>query len=146
MAALALLIASCGGDEKEALSSPSPAPTGAISPLPGGNGVPDIVAVVDRVKPSVASIFMEAVTLDIFNEPVPQQGAGSGVIFDSRGYILTNNHVVESATKIDVVLPDGRSFKDAKLIGRDPETDLAVVQIQGDNLPVAALGDRPGTW
>ena len=150
IAAFALLSVSCGGNEKAANDSPSPAATSTFAPLPGGDGVPDIVAVVDKVKPSVASIFVEAVTLDIFNEPAPQQGAGSGVIFDSRGYILTNNHVVENATKIDVVLPDGRSFKGAKLIGRDPETDLAVVQIQGENLPVAALGDsgrlRIGEW
>jgi S1-C subfamily serine protease len=76
-------------------------------------------------------------------------GVGSGVIYDSEGHILTNNHVVEGAQKLIVSLPDGRTF-DAKLIGRDPQTDLAVVQISGSNLPVAKLGDasqmQVGDW
>jgi len=57
-----------------------------------------------------------------------------------QGHILTNNHVVEGAEKLLVALPDGRSFQ-AKLIGRDPQTDLAVLQISGSDLPLAELGD-----
>lgn len=69
-----------------------------------------------------------------------QEGLGSGVIFDKRGYLLTNNHVVSGAQEILVSLLDGRNLP-GKIVGRDPETDVAVVQIQAENLPVIALGD-----
>ena len=64
----------------------------------------------------------------------PEQSAGSGVILDPRGYIVTNNHVVENATQITVTLGDKREFP-AKVVGSDPKTDLAVVKIEADNLP-----------
>jgi S1-C subfamily serine protease len=67
-------------------------------------------------------------------------GNGSGAIIDAEGHILTNNHVVENAEALVVTLPDGRSF-DATVVGRDPATDLAVIQIQGDNLPTIPLGN-----
>ncbi len=72
----------------------------------------------------------------------PEVGAGSGVIITANGYILTNNHVVANTKKngIKVQLSDTREFK-AKLIGTDKYTDLAVIKIDADNLPVAALGN-----
>jgi len=72
----------------------------------------------------------------------PEVGAGSGVIITSNGYVLTNNHVVANAKKngVTVQLADTRKFK-AKLIGTDKYTDLAVLKIDADNLPVAALGN-----
>lgn len=79
------------------------------------------------------------------------QGSGSGVIVSDDGYILTNNHVVEAADEdgIRVILFDKREFK-AKLIGRDPQTDLAVIQIEANDLPVAPIGDSDklevGDW
>ena len=78
------------------------------------------------------------------------RAAGSGVIVDARGYILTNNHVVENASAIEVRLSDGRKFK-ATLVGRDARTDLAVLKIESPApLPVAELGDsdrlRVGQW
>ncbi len=69
-----------------------------------------------------------------------QTGLGSGVIVSASGYILTNNHVVEGADAIEVVLNDGRSTR-AKLIGTDPETDLAIVKVELDNLPVVVMGN-----
>jgi len=69
-----------------------------------------------------------------------QPGLGSGVIVSTDGYILTNNHVVEGADAIEVTLTDSRSVA-ARVIGTDPETDLAVLYIELDNLPVIALGD-----
>jgi serine protease Do len=69
-----------------------------------------------------------------------RQGLGSGVIVDSGGYILTNNHVVAEADQITVHLADGREFK-AKVIGTDPATDIAVIHIKAEHLPVAQLGN-----
>ena len=69
----------------------------------------------------------------------PQVGLGSGVIVSPNGYILTNNHVVEGADDIEVILNDTRKAK-AKVIGTDPETDLAILKIELDKLPVIVLG------
>jgi Do/DeqQ family serine protease len=71
---------------------------------------------------------------------VPQSGLGSGVIISSDGFILTNNHVVEGATEIEVALNDSRKTR-AKVIGTDPETDLAILKIALDRLPVITLGN-----
>ena len=70
----------------------------------------------------------------------PQVGLGSGVIVSANGYILTNNHVVESADEIEVVLNDGRRAQ-AKIIGTDPESDLAVLKVELDRLPAIVLGN-----
>ncbi len=70
----------------------------------------------------------------------PQHGLGSGVIISQDGYILTNNHVVEDADNIRVALNDGREFT-AKVIGRDPKTDIAVVKIDATNLPFMTTAD-----
>ncbi len=78
-----------------------------------------------------------------------QIGVGSGVIVDSRGYILTNQHVVSEADKVTVVLPDGREFK-GEIKGQDVRSDLAIVKINAKELPVAVLGDsdnlKIGQW
>ncbi len=73
------------------------------------------------------------------DEEDDQNSLGSGVIVSPEGYILTNYHVVEAADEIQVVLPDGRKAA-AKMVGTDPETDLAVIRITLDKLPVVALG------
>ena len=70
----------------------------------------------------------------------PQAGLGSGVIVSPAGYILTNNHVIEEADEIEVVLNDGRKSA-AKVIGTDPETDLAILKVDLQELPVITLGD-----
>ena len=70
----------------------------------------------------------------------PQIGLGSGVIVSADGYILTNNHVVEGADEIDVTLNDSRHAR-GKVIGTDPDTDLAVLKIELDKLPVVVLGN-----
>src|SRR6476620_9902349 len=69
-----------------------------------------------------------------------EQGLGSGVIVSADGHILTNNHVVEKADDIKVLLPDKRTFT-AKVVGTDPKTDVAVIKIDATNLPVLAWGD-----
>ena len=106
--------------------------------------------VVERVRPAVVQITNEQGQGGLLrrSETVPA-GVGSGVIYDDQGRILTNDHVIEGAERLLVTLPDGRSFP-GKLIGRDPQTDLAVLQISADNLPRAELGDsstlRVGQW
>jgi len=80
----------------------------------------------------------------------PRQGAGSGVIISSDGYILTNNHVVEGATELTVTMNNKKEYK-AKIVGRDPKTDLALLKIDaGETLPSATMGDseqlRVGDW
>ena len=69
----------------------------------------------------------------------PQVGLGSGVIVSPEGYLLTNNHVIEGADDIEVQLPDGRQAR-AKVVGADPETDVAVLKITLDKLPVITFG------
>src|SRR5208282_835942 len=69
-----------------------------------------------------------------------ERGLGSGVIISPDGYILTNNHVVDKATDIKVLLPDKRQFT-GKVIGTDPKTDVAVVKIEATGLPTIPLGD-----
>ena len=72
-------------------------------------------------------------------DPQPQIGLGSGVIVSSEGYLLTNNHVVDGADEIQVQLSDGRTAK-ARLVGTDPESDIAVLKVDLDRLPVVSLG------
>ena len=72
-----------------------------------------------------------------------ERGLGSGIIVSPSGYILTNNHVVEHASKVQVTLSDGREFG-AKIIGSDPQTDVAVVKINADNLPAMPFGNSDG--
>jgi len=126
-------------------------------------------AIADHVTPSVVSIQTTRITNarqrggsgrpDIeeffrnFQPPSqqrePQEASGTGFIVSKDGYILTNNHVVAEADKVTVTLLDKRTFE-AKVIGRDPTTDVAVIKIDGSNLPVASLGDdnnaRVGQW
>jgi len=132
-----------------ATATTSVAPTAvAASGLADFRGA--IRQVSQQVKPAVVQITNEQVQLDQSNQPftVPA-GVGSGVIYDDQGHILTNNHVIEGAQNITVGLPDGSVFP-GKLIGADPQTDLAVIQISGNSLPVAQLGDskqlQVGDW
>ncbi len=82
-------------------------------------------------------------------QPEPQMASGSGVIIAPDGYIVTNNHVVDKAVKIEVVTNDHRNFK-AKVIGTDPNTDLALIKIDGHDLPIVKLGNsdnvKVGEW
>jgi serine protease Do len=90
---------------------------------------------------------------DMFGQRIrpqgPQQASGSGVIISTDGYIVTNNHVVEKADKITVATNDHRTFQ-AKVIGTDPNTDLALIKINAADLPIVKLGNsdetRVGEW
>lgn len=107
-----------------------------------------IIGVVNRVGPSVVMITTNTIIEDFDYLSGPEvrniQGLGSGVIYRSDGYVLTNNHVVNGlpgmADKIAVVLSNGKTYP-AKIVGTDPQTDLAVLRIEPRNLPVPSWGD-----
>ncbi|HEV7702906.1 MAG TPA: trypsin-like peptidase domain-containing protein, partial [Gemmatimonadaceae bacterium] len=129
------------------------------------------VAIAEHVTPAVVSIQMERQARpvkaprgqqippgmeDFFKQFDPRQqqqqpmeGSGSGFLVTQDGFILTNNHVVADADKLTVTLLDKRVFK-AKVIGRDPTTDIAVIKIDGTNFPTISFGDddksRVGEW
>ena len=129
-------------------------------PLPAalaGGAVTSYSAAAKRASPAVVSITASKapVRSQRSDDPVfqfffgdrsrqsgaePQIGLGSGVIVSGDGYLLTNNHVIEGADDIEVMLTDGRQAR-AKLIGTDPETDVAVLKIALDHLPTISFGD-----
>jgi serine protease Do len=136
-------------------------------------GLPDFVALAKQLKPEVVNISTTQTTKgadaqdsldqnDPFDEfskrffgspsprgPLKQRSLGSGFIVEQDGLILTNNHVVDNADKITVRLSDGREFN-GKVVGKDQKTDIALVKISAQNLPVAQLGDSDrlevGEW
>ncbi|HEX3073796.1 MAG TPA: Do family serine endopeptidase [Ignavibacteriales bacterium] len=119
------------------------------------------VEVAKKVNPSIVQITVDAETkknphedffffpFKDFDMPRQQRGSGSGVIISEDGYILTNNHVVENASKVRVTLNDKRIF-DATVVGTDPSTDLGVIKIDASGLPAAYLGNSEeievGQW
>ncbi len=133
--------------------------TGQATPASAPAALPDIAGVAAQVRPAtvlVLNLVPGQTPGGSLASPTPggsgvPQGAGTGFIIDPSGIIVTNNHVVEGAQSLRVVLPppDNRSF-DAQLVGRDPQTDLAVIKIAASNLPTVPLGNsgalRPGDW
>lgn len=95
-----------------------------------------VIGAVDKVSPSVVHLLAHRSA----NGQRTAQGSGSGVLFTSNGYILTNSHVVHAAQRVEVTLADGRTLE-AEPIGDDPETDLAVIRVMATGLSPAALGD-----
>ncbi|MSQ32230.1 MAG: PDZ domain-containing protein [Dehalococcoidia bacterium] len=132
-----------------ATSTPSGAQNNPTAIKGSSSQFPDITSVVNRVQPAIVAISVESLERDFFLRPVPVQGAGSGVIINSDGYIVTSNHVIQGAQTIRVVLPDGREFT-GTLVGRDPLSDLAVIRITGTNLPSVPLLENAdplvGAW
>jgi serine protease Do len=140
----ALLLIACGAFAVQRGIHPNPPPP---APTPESAGVPDVV---DRVNPAVVSIFTSRTAggapsrvdpFALFGGPSrTEQGLGSGVIVRADGIIVTNSHVVDDATELRVVLADRRELR-AKVVGRDPQTDVAVLRVPADGLPTAPLGD-----
>jgi len=121
----------------------APAPTGLANTTGGTTPVTidESSAVIDvaaKLSPAVVKITVEGQSNDPFGN-VPSEGIGSGVIYDSNGWILTNRHVVSGATSLTVELKDGRRF-DGKVYGIDTLTDLAIVKVDQTGLPTAPLG------
>src|SRR3989441_2904681 len=100
------------------------------------------VRVYRQAAPAVANIVTRMVEYDFFFNPVPVEGAGSGFVIDSRGYILTNFHVVQEAQSIEATLGDQSRYA-AKLIGADQRNDIALIKIEprSRKLTVLPLGD-----
>lgn len=101
-----------------------------------------VVQAVNEVGPAIVGITTRVYDRDMFNRRVEVgQSVGSGVLFDKKGYIVTNNHVVSGSKEVNVCLSNGKTVQ-GKVVGTDPSTDLAVVKIDGsDDLPVASFGD-----
>ncbi len=141
-AALTILVAGCSASDfaPRAVRSPTPSPTPSSTstpsprpPIPEGSGFdPERVAQV--LAPAVATV--------VVNTP-SGAGEGSGFVMarsDRLSYLVTNNHVVASATRVQVLMPDGRHFR-AAVQGTDPQGDIAVLRVEEVNLPLATFGD-----
>ncbi|MHB1023527.1 MAG: S1C family serine protease [Acidobacteriaceae bacterium] len=101
------------------------------------------IAVYKKALPSVVNITSTAVAFDFFYGPVPQQGQGSGFILNKDGLILTNNHVIDNAQRVEVTLYDKHKYK-AQVIGVDKAHDLALLKINAPNLVPATLSNSDG--
>ena len=101
------------------------------------------IAVYRKALPSVVNITSTEVRFDFFNRPVPQQGQGSGFVLDKEGHILTNNHVIDNAQRVEVTLADKHKYK-ATVVGIDKQHDLALLSINAPNLVPATLAESNG--
>lgn len=103
------------------------------------------ISVYEKMADGVVNITSTAVQMDFFFNALPTQGTGSGSVIDGKGHILTNHHVVADAQKLEVTLADESKWP-AKLIGSDPESDLAVIKIEAppDKLRIIPMGDSKG--
>ena len=99
---------------------------------------PDVVKI---LTPSVVQVVTETLSMNMFNQPTPSKGVGTGIVLDDEGHIMTNNHVVDGAQRITVIFDNGES-REAEIVGNDFQTDLAVIQVEigGLELRPAKLG------
>ena len=101
------------------------------------------IAVYRKALPSVVNITSTAVAFDFFNRPVPQQGQGSGFVIDKQGHILTNNHVIDNAQRVEVTLADKHKYK-ATVVAIDKQHDLALLLVSAPGLVPATLAESNG--
>ena len=103
------------------------------------------ISIYREVGPGVVNITSVVVERDFFFNPIPREGAGSGSIIDTDGHILTNHHVIRDSTKLEVTLSDGSKWP-ARLVGIDPDNDLAVIKIDvpKEKLTIIPMGDSSG--
>jgi serine protease Do len=145
-----------------AVVMPTPHPAFAAAPIPeiGGAAVPSLAPMLARITPGVVGVSVRGRVREenpllqdpffrrFFNLPQRQQqeeretqATGSGVIVDAaQGYVLTNGHVVENATRIEITTKENRRFT-ARLIGKDSDTDIALLQVPAQNLTAVPIGD-----
>jgi len=129
-----------GADGNIAVASPTPLPAASGTPRPHtGDDSSAITAAAEQVSPAVVTITVEAAAAtDPFS--LPETGIGSGIIYDTAGWILTNRHVVAEASTVTVDLNDGRQVQ-GTVYGVDTLTDLAIVRISATDLHAAPIGD-----
>lgn len=147
LASVLVLTFAAACDDDAPSSLPTIVSTATVAPNAGAStsGVSSTAELVERLRPSVVHILTKAATLDVFGQLVPSSGVGTGFIIDADGHIVTNNHVVSSdsgdaAEDITVTLDDGREFS-ARIVGRDPPTDVAVLKIDAKSVTPLALGN-----
>jgi serine protease Do len=135
-------------------NTPTPTATSTAQPTATSSGIllsalPSVADVVAKVMPAVAYVSVDYTDTSFFFQ-IAATKSGSGVVLSPDGYILTNNHVIDGYTKIEVSLPNDEQTYQAKLVGSDPTSDLAVIKIDGHNFPTAQFGDpsglRDGDW
>jgi S1-C subfamily serine protease len=132
----ALLLAGCSEEPGPRQENVAKAPAQASPQIPDDEPVAQVAS---QVEPSVVQVNVEAIGTTRFGTE-PQEGLGSGVIYREDGYIITNNHVVEGASEVNVAFADGTTER-AEVVGRDPDTEIAVVRVDRDDLPAAKFSD-----
>jgi serine protease Do len=136
--AMLVLVSGCTGS---AVSTPSNTPTTTSTDTPGTSSAPtNFISAVQKVMPSVVKIEVTYGPQGAPGDPQATAASGTGWVVRSDGIIVTNNHVVDGAQTINTILPDGTQHA-ASNIKTNPGKDLAVFQIQVQNLPVATIGD-----
>jgi S1-C subfamily serine protease len=124
-------------------AGPPPVPTPSGSPADGSGGQSVIVTVAGRVSPAVVTITSDIAGNSLNPFSLPETGVGSGFIYDTRGWILTNNHVVEGASTLTVQFKNGRELP-ARVVRTDPDADLAVIKVDETGLPTVEIGSSAG--
>ena len=139
---VSLDISENGQNSSSALDSVNASQSAVHTDIPASTAEPTstYAAVAAAVKDSVVEITTEMATGNSYFQQFVQSGAGSGVIISQDGYIITNNHVIDGASKITVRLTDGTEYE-AKLIGTDSQADVAVIKIEAEKLTYAVIGD-----
>lgn len=112
-------------------------------PISGRGGESPVIEIAEKVGPAVVGITNKVNVETFFAHQKVEQGSGSGVIFDARGYIVTNYHVIQNTDQIVVTLPDGKQAP-GRVVGVDERTDLAVIKVDAKNLAVARFGNSDG--
>ncbi len=123
-----------GGDAKLAIVDVVPTPAPSMTADASGRAVLSTAQIAKKVTPSVVGILSST------SSQYGSDSSGSGIIMDAKGYIITNNHVVEGAQTITVVLDSGESYQ-AELVGRDSQSDIAVVKVDAQGLEAAEFGN-----
>ncbi len=140
LALVALLVAGCSNS-----NTPGPRQENvAQSPPQASQSVPSdepVAQVASQVEPSVVQVNVSGVQTTPFGSQEQQSGLGSGVIYRKDGYIITNNHVVEGASQVNIAFADGTT-EQGEVAGTDPRTDLAVVRVNRNNLPAASFKEN----
>lgn len=116
--------------------------SGASVQLVGNSGeISPVIAIAQKVTPSIVGVKTYG-TYNYWGQQITNQelGSGSGIIFREDGYIVTNYHVIENATSVTVTLNDGTEY-DARIVGSDSSSDLAVLKVEANGLPTAEFGD-----